>query len=344
MFVFVCIIFILLILTIKKRTNEEILNKIDTVTINGICTVFIFLSHSTQYWSLSSQFFDQLYKHVQNIHNQWVVAPFLAFSGYGVMISILNNKSYLQSFPYKRILKTLINFDVAVLLYWVIGISIGNNFSAPTVALAFLGITSLGNSNWYIFAIIIMYLLSYVVSSFTKDREKTALLLFIGTALYIFLLKRFGFEERFYSTIMCYPAGSAIALYKKDILRLFSKYKYATVFSLIVIIGVTYKLRIYTIIMNISSIALILLIVWFLTFFTIDSNIFYFFGKHAFSIFILQRIPGILITVFFNGFGINKYILICLDFASTIGMALVYDKFLELLDMTLVHITEAARR
>ena len=173
MFVFVCIIFIILISTIKKRTNDDdILNKIDTVTINGICTLFIFLSHCTQYWPLSDLPLDQLYQHIQNIHNQWVVAPFLAFSGYGVMISILNKERYLETFPYKRIVKTLFNFDVAVLLYCAIEIFIGKRFSASTIILAFLGIKSLGNSNWYIFAILIMYLLSYVVSNITKDKGK----------------------------------------------------------------------------------------------------------------------------------------------------------------------------
>lgn len=225
-------------------------------------------------------------------------------------------------------------------MYWAIGIFAGNSFSVSTIALAFLGITSLGNSNWYIFAILIMYLLSYVVSNITKDKEKTVLLLFLGTAIYVLLMKQFGFEERFYSTIMCYPAGATIALYKEDVLNLINRHKYATFFGLIAIISATYKLRFYTIIMNISSIALTLLIVWFLEYFVINSDIFYFFGKHAFSIFILQRIPGILMTAFLNSFNINKYILICLDFVLTIGIALAYDKLLGLLDMTLIRITE----
>lgn len=89
MIIFVIIVFFVLIFSLNFRYNKEkYLNKNDTTVINGICTLLIFFSHSTQYWFLSTNFSDRLYQHFQNFHNQWVVAPFLFFSGYGVMWSI----------------------------------------------------------------------------------------------------------------------------------------------------------------------------------------------------------------------------------------------------------------
>jgi hypothetical protein len=136
---------------------------------------------------------------------------------------------------------------------------------------------------------------------------------------------------------MCYPAGATIALFKNGILNIFNKHKFVSAFCLIFLLVITYKLRFNDIIMNMSSITLVLLIVWFLNFLVIRSNIFYFFGKHAFSMFILQRIPGILISTFFSNYGIDKYILISFDFAATIAIALIYDRFLKRLDTALTN-------
>lgn len=342
MFCFTLLILIVVFVGIRCRKKEsEILDLTDTTTINGICVLFIFLSHSTQYFPLSNGFFDQLYQHVQNIHNQWVVAPFLSFSGYGVMISIINKKEYIHYYPYKRILKTLVNFDIAILLYLVVGIIVGNVYSIPTIIGSFVGMTSIGNSNWYIFAILIMYLFSYIAARITEDYGKQIILLFTGTVIYIVMMKCFGFEERFFSTIMCYPAGAALGLYKDPIINFLKKRKCISIIAMIILIAITYKLRYNPLIMNISSIIFVASIVWFLCFFMIQSRILSFFGKHAFSIFILQRIPGILISEFILKYNINKYILLIIDLIIVIAISVIYDYFLKILDRIILNKCEA---
>ena len=303
MSIYVVVIAIIVIAGLKIRNDDStILSISDTIVINGIFVLLIFLSHSTQYWPLSSSFLDGVYRHVQNIHNQWVVTTFLAFSGYGVMKSIITKDGYLDSYPYKRLLKTLINFDIAVIMYLIAAIFLGVHYNTITVIGSLFGITSVGNSNWYIFAILMMYIFSYISALTFKDNyNKQIISLSIFTLFYVSLMWLLGFEMRFYSTVMCYPLGAFLAIYREKIISVFKRKKVLTLFFIILVIGVTYKLRFNAVIMNVSSIAFVCAIVWFLCFFEIKSKILYFFGKHAFSIFILQRIPGLLLYNFVGG-------------------------------------------
>ena len=64
---------------------------------------------------------------------------------------------YLDTFLQKRILPTLVNFDIAVLFFVIVGLLLGNTFSLKQIALSFIAWDSVGNSNWYIFAILVCY-------------------------------------------------------------------------------------------------------------------------------------------------------------------------------------------
>lgn len=89
MIIVIIFVAVITLMGIRVRvSNDTILSKQDTNIINGIFVIFIFLSHSTQYFVLGNSLLDSLYKHFQNFHNQWVVTTFLAFSGYGVMSQI----------------------------------------------------------------------------------------------------------------------------------------------------------------------------------------------------------------------------------------------------------------
>lgn len=343
MAIYILFIGLILITSLKLRCNNdsEILNVSDTITINGIFTLLIFFSHSTQYWPLSSCVLDNVYRHIQNIHNQWVVTTFLAFSGYGVMRQIMNNsEDYLKTYPYKRLLKTFINFDIAVVLYWIVSFLLGIHYNFIVVIGSLFGITSVGNSNWYIFAILVLYIFSYIAALIFQDNyNKQVLAVLFFTVIYIILMWFLGFEMRFYSTVMCYSLGAFLALYKEQIIGEFHDKKLIALFPMALVILITYKLRFNTIIMNISSMFFVLVVVWFLCFFKVNSRIFYFLGKHAFSIFIMQRIPGMIFCEII-GDTVNKYFIICADLLITIGVALLYDKVLCYVDKKIIDLFE----
>ena len=113
---------------------------------------------------------DQLFRVIDAGLGQMLVVMFLFYSGYGVMESIKTKGSkYVDSIPRKRVLTTLLNFDVAVLVYLLLDISLGIRYSACDTELAFTGWTSIGNSNWYIFVIILCYLITYISHRIVKQ-------------------------------------------------------------------------------------------------------------------------------------------------------------------------------
>ena len=101
-----------------------------------------------------------------------------------------------------------------------------------------------------------------------------------------------------------------------------------------VIFLVTYKFRYNDYIMNLSSIYFVLAIVCFNTFFTIKSKMLQFVGKHAFSIYILQRIP----MIFFEHYGFMKeyrYIFVIVVGLCTILIAVLFDNLIKKINSSL---------
>ena len=101
------------------------------------------------------------------------IAMFLFYSGYGVMESIKKKGNhYIDAIPRTRVLATLINFDIAVALFAFISLISSQDYTFSHYLLSFIGWKSVGNSNWYIFVIILCYLIVFI-SFRSTDRNKT---------------------------------------------------------------------------------------------------------------------------------------------------------------------------
>lgn len=325
-FVLALVVICLIGLRVRQDTAST-LNKSDTTIINGIFVALIFLSHSTQYRAMSDSLIDVLYGKVQDAHNQWVVASFLAFSGFGVMRSLLaKGSAYLRRYPYNRLFKTLINFDLAVLLYLLMNGVLGLSYDGLTVAGSFIGLTAVGNSNWYIFTILLMYLATYVAARVFKEQQAAvALTVSVLCVLYVAIGHAVNLPARFYSTVCCYAAGLWLALYRDALIRLLSTHKMLSILVIAVPIVLTYRLRGNDYVMNVNSCFFVLAIVWFLTMFELRSSILRFLGKHAFSIYILQRLPMMALVRAFPT--INRYVFTVASLGLTLLLAVAFDYF-----------------
>ena len=148
--------------------NPNYLDKNRTNAIKGVFILLIVLSHSLGYIKDSGYIFtafgDILFVKFFNLISQLVVVMFLFYSGYGVSESYKKKgKAYIQTFPQKRILTTLLNFDVAVVLFIILNLCLGVSISLKAGFLSLLGWGSVGNSNWYIFVILFCYFFSFIV-------------------------------------------------------------------------------------------------------------------------------------------------------------------------------------
>ena len=292
-----------------------------TSCINGIFVMLIFLSHFCSYIDTSTMPYFEGYLRVRTFLGQMVVAPFLFFSGYGVMEQIQKKKTnYINTMPRKRIFKTWLHFALAVILYFGVSVYLQKRYALKTIILAFTGWTSLGNSNWYMFAILLMYLNIYISCKYFKG-NKVLVSCFILSICYLLAVRFFQNGSWWYNTIMCFPAGVFISWYKDDICR-FLDHKYFIAFIICIIVMLTAShFRNYLIAYEIMSIFLCFAIILFCSFIKMENSLFAFLGKYSFEIYILQRIPMILFQKFFSGY---TYMSVCL--LATVILAILFKK------------------
>lgn len=156
----------------KDGFYTDYIGKQQCDAIKGIFIIVVFSRHLWPYMVEAgytvSNTGDVLFTLLNSCIHQLLVVMFLFYSGYGVMESIGKKGSvYVNSIPKKRILATLLNFDIAVLVFLLLDILICKKLNMTDILLAFTGWTSLGNSNWYIFVILVCYLITWI--GFSKN-------------------------------------------------------------------------------------------------------------------------------------------------------------------------------
>ena len=191
------------------------LSKEQTTCINGIFVLFVFLSHFGQYETMP---WNRLLLAI----GQLMVAPFLFYSGYGIMEQIQRRGIvYIDSMPRKRILKFYIHFCMALFLYLILSFLLGKDYSFVRIALSFTALSSIGNSNWYVFAILVMYSIVYISFKQFKKHGITSCVVF--TILYIILMDVIKDQAWWYNIILCFPAGMILSKYKDRVCSIIQK-------------------------------------------------------------------------------------------------------------------------
>ena len=214
----------------RSGFNDDYLSFDTTNAIKGIFISLVFIKHVIPYvtdagYELGNGMLTNLFVYLNNFVGQWIVVMFLFYSGYGVMESIKKKGvGYVNSIPRKRVLNTLINFDVAVLVFAVIALIFQEEYSVSHYILAFTGWTSIGNSNWYIFVILLCYFISFLAfrrehNSLSRNSKLCLLLLTVATVV-LYLVK----PSWWYDTMLCFGVGVLFSLYKNKVEALFRKY------------------------------------------------------------------------------------------------------------------------
>lgn len=279
-----------------KDFNKEYLSKNDTSCIKGIFILVVFFSHFVAYDNIPLPYNNYMLG-FRDFLGQLMVSLFMFYSGYGVLESIKNKKNYVQHMPKKRIIKTLFHFDIAVLSFLVVDLFINKTYGLKTILLSFVGWDTIGNSNWYIFSIICLYLITYI--SFTIfDKNKKISIISTCILTYIFMLFLEYYKEPYwYCTLFCYLLGMIYSYYKNDIYEMISgsnKKYFLYMFSVIFAFCVFRKIdNIYY--YNYYSIFFCLIVVGITMKVHLNSKVLKWFGDNLFWIYILQRIPMIIL-------------------------------------------------
>lgn len=340
--------FLLLLIVVKAANvapaghfNKDYLSIQNSNIIKGIFVITVIFSHCSQYVTFDG-IYDEPYIKFQGFIGQMIVAMFLFYSGYGVLESIQKKGwNYVKSIPTKRFFKVLVNFDIAVLLYLILDLILGIKYDAKTIFLSFIGWENIGNSNWYILAILALYLLIFVAFFLMKWFDSKPMLF---VYVFIFTILTMGFvlfemkmekDAYYYYTTILFPLGCWYSLLKPYIDKIVMKNDIIYSFVAMLVGGglfISYNIKNSYGIEGYSLWAIFFTIslVVFTMKFSFKSTILEWFGKHIFSVYILQRIPMMIL----NRMGIShfhKYFFIVVSFLVTVFIAQIFDYFTGLL-------------
>ena len=192
----------------------------------------------------------------------------------------------------------------------------------------------MGNSNWYIFVILALYLLTYLSFSIIKNNtlKATFSVTVLSVALIVFLY--FTKSSYWYDTLLCYVLGMWISVFKDKFLKLVSKNNFMWFLSvglLGILFVIFYVLPYRFLKLFLLAPVFCLLITIILIKLRISNKPLALSGQYLFEIYILQRIPMI---VFKNlglaDFNLYLYFISCLT--VTILLAITFRFLLNKLD------------
>ena len=275
------------------------LSKEQTTCINGIFVLFVFLSHFGQYETMP---WNRLLLAI----GQLMVAPFLFYSGYGIMEQIQRRGSvYIDGMPRKRILKFYIHFCMALCIYLALSFLLDKDYSLLRIIWSFTALSSIGNSNWYVFAILAMYSIVYISFKQCKKHSMSACVFF--TILYIILMDIIKDQEWWYNIILCFPAGMILSKYKDRVCSMIQKPVFFIFMIFLALVLYLFSLSILA--YEIISIAFCFLIVDVCAYKEIKNGIFHSLGQYVFEIYILQRISMNIFDRYLNDW---TYLVVCI--------------------------------
>lgn len=207
--------------------NSDYMSKDTTGAINGIFVLLVFMCHISGYMKLGGSS-DTIWLDLKSWLGQLVVVTFLFYSGYGMMCSIMKKGTpYVKGIFRRRFLSLFAHFDIAVLLFLLMNLALGIKTKTRTTLLAFTTWESIGNSNWYITAVLCLYLIlivSFLI--FRKHRLPGLIAMTVLTCGLAFALIKVGKPAWYYNTLILFPLGMWYAYLKKYIDKFVMKNNY----------------------------------------------------------------------------------------------------------------------
>lgn len=328
-FLFLLLLFVLKDAKVCIKGNKEYLAKEQTNAIKGIFILFVLFRHFKQYASGFSEL-DKRILFVNDYFDQLIVVMFLFYSGYGVFYSMKNKgKEYIQKFPQHRILPVLLQFMAIVLVYYCVGFAIGKSYSLKRLAASLIGWQSVGNSNWYIFSILMLYLFTYLAALI--GRKKEILFWFCSFAMmvvFVAILCRFK-EDYWYNTLGVYFFGMVYGRFEKQITKIFcNPLVYGIGF--IICTGIYHITRTYSSVLvcyQFMSITFAFLIVMITMRVQIGNRYLLFWGENLFAAYMLQRLPMMVLQPYRVGGSPVVYFLYVITFTTLLVIA--YSKIMK---------------
>lgn len=336
------VVFILSLIGIRfQKCNAKentYLTKNSTNAIRGIFIILIAMAlflrnvSGTTY----SQFDTPLFSFSSD-YVQLLFVPFFFFSGYGIFETFKDlGKSYARRIPLQQILRHYLSYFISWILFAVTALALESNYSIQDYLLSSIGLSTIGNSNWFVFVMIFLYLISF--TSFRIADKKTAVIIHLVLVVFLyFMLKTFAQpgSEFLWNTMPAYVVGVTYSYLKEKIERFIFKKRFIRYVGLVIsmgaLVGTTFLLNAvpYTDFANalflFPSFFLCSSIVFLTSIFDIRSKPLVFIGSNSFWIYILFLLP----TIWFAKTAfITKYsgVYFAVSFVVALALGFIFNK------------------
>lgn len=335
MIIFLLILIIVSCLGLRRANGEErdYMSINMTNSIKGFFLCMVFFSHIQGYTSFSEPYLDSSYQMIRKITGQCIVTMFLFYSGYGIMESIKRKgHDYVKRIPLQRFLKVLLQFDCAIILFWIYRYITGVHYDVRKMLLTFVGWDGIGNSNWYIFCVLWVYIFTFIAFMVFRDNHKKAVIgLFILSLLYMAIVCKLGKEYWWYDTILCYTWGMIFSLYRSKIESWINE-NFKTWLFFVAVFSIGYMTTYHykntgPVVYQLWVFCFVAAIVTFTMRFVIDSAPLQWLGRNLFELYILQRLAMMVLKSYMlvgEVTSITKYAYVVVSFLVTLIISVVY--------------------
>lgn len=295
-------------------------SKIQTTSINGFFVIMVFIRHFFQYVDAGK--YDHVLWAVNSYSHQLIVVSFMFFSGYAIMLKLSENREYINKMP-KKIIFLWLHFVLCLVFFLVLNFVMGKTFSLHNILLSLFGLYSIGNSTWYVVAIICLWIITYVSFKLFKEDRYSIISIAVLMILYSAVFHKIK-SALWYNTIIAYLLGILFYKYMKKTEKIIKKggpsYWVLFIISITVVVAGTFKTNLY--LFEIQVVFFVLFLVLACYKIQVGNNVLSFLGTYVFEIYLLQRLPMIALQ---NQIDSNiLYFIVC--FAITIILALVFKK------------------
>lgn len=236
---------------------------------------------------------------------------------------------YIKTFLKRRFFPVWLNFALCIFLFLLTDSILGTikQYTWWQIALSFTGWTSIGNSNWFMFDTFVLYLLIFVTFRFINCSDyKWNLFAFSGLTVLFVVVLFFTKNSTWWNTVFCFPLGMWYGYFKEKIEVNLKKptvhWRIGT--AVLLAFGVLFliRYRFYRTVFIIVSVLFALIVVLITMKVKLGNPVLRFLGNHLFSIYILQRIPFMVLQPKIG----NRYVYFVASFIITLIMAVLYDK------------------
>ena len=317
-----------------------------TTTINGIFILIVFYAHLRTYVPYNPAWDGGMYWLTVHL-GQLMVALFLFYSGYGVAESLRHKPGYVHTMPAKRLGVTWVNFLIAQVLFVILDLALGRPFTPAQLGWALIGWKSIGASAWYIFAILVLYGLTWLTYTVVRDRPWIALavMFVLVVAFTVFMWYFKGKAAYTYNTVLCYPLGMLYSLARPHFERVYT-HSIGSPVAFLVTLGLFWVTTEYDslqyMVFEAESMLFCLLAMQVTLKIHIESPVLHWFGKNLFWIYVLQRIPMIALRDL--GFAdVAPYPFAAICFAVTVALAWIMSRATKPLDAKIAALAPAPR-